>query len=302
MNKAFTSRVVEDLRPRIQALVDELLDAIQDQGEMDIVSDLALPLPTTVIAWLLGVPPEDRSQFAIWSHGIMSFQGAGVLSSSSLERSQESLLSMRAYIGELLAERRRRPHDDLLGRLVEAESSGERLTEAELMSTCVTLLVAGFETTTTLITNGVCTLLRQPDQLQLLRDDPTLMPTAVEEILRFESPIQRNPRRVAEDMELGGQRLQKGEFVFQLLGSANRDPDAFIDPDRFDVARRPNRHVAFGHGIHFCLGAPLARLEAPIAIGTLLRRMPRLRLAASAAEWSSHTTLRTLPGLPVAFQ
>jgi cytochrome P450 len=301
VNKAFTPRVVEQLRPQIQDLVDELLDAVQDSGEMDIVRDLAHPLPATVISGLLGVPPEDRNQFKVWADSILSFQGAGVLPAEFLERSQESLLAMRAYFGGLIAERRRRPHDDLLGRLVEAETGGDRLTEAELMTTSVTLLIAGYETTTTLITNGLYSLLRHPDQLQLLREDPALMPTAVEEMLRFESPLQRNPRRVAATMEYGGQDMRAGDLVLQLLGAANRDPAIFPDPGRFDVRRQPNRHIAFGQGVHFCLGAPLARVEAPIAIGTVLRRMPRLRLNASTVEWMSHPLLRALPSLPVSF-
>jgi cytochrome P450 len=301
VNKAFTPRVVEALRPGIQALVDELLGAVQDQGEMDIVRDLAHPLPATVIAGLLGVPTQDRSQFKVWADGILSSQGAGFLPADVLERSQESLLAMRGYFGRLVAERRREPHDDLLGRLVEVEMGGDQLTEAELMTTSVNLLIAGFETTTTLIGNGLYTLLRHPDQLQVLRDDPSLMAGAVEEMLRFESPLQRNPRRVAEDMEYGGEQLRKGDFILQLLGSANRDPAYFPEPDRFDIHRRPNRHIAFGQGIHFCLGAPLARLEAPIAIGTILRRMPHLRLKTSSIEWAPHPLLRAMPALPVIF-
>lgn len=301
VNKAFTPRVVEQLRPQIQALVDDLLDAVQGVGEMDVVRDLAHPLPATVISGLLGVPAEDRNQFKVWADSILSFQGAGVLPAGFLERSQESLLAMRDYFRGLIAERRLHPHDDLLGRLVEAETGGDRLTEAELMTTSVTLLIAGYETTTTLITNGLYTLLRHPEQLRLLRGDPALMPSAIEEVLRFESPLQRNPRRVAEDMTYAGQDMKVGDFVLQLLGAANRDPETFPDPDRFDIARKPNRHVAFGQGVHFCLGAPLARVEAPIAIGAVLQRMPRLHLGASPVTWASHPLLRAMPSLPVAF-
>jgi pimeloyl-[acyl-carrier protein] synthase len=301
VNKAFTPRVVEQLRPRVQALADELLDAVQAVGEMNVVRDLAQPLPVTVISGLLGVPPEDRRQFKVWADSILSFQGAGVLPAGFLELSQESLVAMRGYFSGLIEERRRHPHDDLLGRLVEAEMGGDRLTEAELMTTSVTLLIAGYETTTTLITNGLYTLLRHPDQLQSLRDDPALMPAAIEELLRFESPLQRNPRRVAGDMEYAGQRMRAGELVLQMLGSANRDQAVFPDPDRLDITRQPNRHVAFGQGIHFCLGAPLARAEAQIAIGTVLRRMPHLRLNTDAIAWASHPLLRAMPSLPVAF-
>jgi hypothetical protein len=237
----------------------------------------------------------------VWADSILSFQGAGVLPAEFLELSQESLVAMRGYFAGLIAERRRQPHDDLLGRLVEAEMGGDRLTEAELMTTSVTLLIAGYETTTTLIASGLYSLLRHPDQLRSLRDDPALMPTAIEEILRFESPLQRNPRRVAGDVEYAGQRMKAGELVLQMLGSANRDPAVFPDADRFDIRRQPNRHVAFGQGIHFCLGAPLARVEAAIAIGTVLRRMPHLRLSTGAIAWASHSLLRALPSLPVAF-
>jgi pimeloyl-[acyl-carrier protein] synthase len=175
------------------------------------------------------------------------------------------------------------------------------LSEAELLTLCVNLLTAGHETTTNLIGNGLLTLLRHPDQLERLRADPSLMPTAIEEMLRFESPLQRNPRRVAVDLELRGQALRRGDFVLQVLGAANRDPAQFPDPDRFDVGRRTNAHVAFGFGVHFCLGAPLARLEGGIAIGTVLRRMPGLRLAAGDVRWQRSPLLRGLEALPLAF-
>ena len=301
VNKAFTPRVVERLRPRVQALVDGFLDAVQDRGEMDVVRDLAYPLPATVIAELLGAPPADRDRFKAWTAGIMAFQGTGRARPEVVEESQRHLLEMRAFLADLAARRRREPREDLMSGLVAAEAAGDKLTEAELLTTCVTLLTAGHETTTSLIGSGLYTLLRHPDQLALLRERPDLMPSAVEEMLRYESPLQRNPRRIAVDVELRGRQLRTGDYVMQVLGSANRDPAQFPDPDRFDIARQPNRHVAFGFGVHFCLGAPLARLEAPIAVGTVLRRMPNLRLATEAVEWHRHGLLRGLVSLPVAF-
>jgi cytochrome P450 len=301
INRAFTPRVVEQLRPRIVAIVAELLDAVEGREEMDAIRDFAYPLPATVIAELLGAPPESRERFKVWSDGILSFQGTGRTTPEVLARAQRDLLDMRAFLGELLEERRREPKEDLLTRLVEAEAEGDKLSQAELLTTCVTLLTAGHETTTNLIGNGLYTLLRHPEQLERLRQEPELMPAAVEEMLRFESPLQRNPRRVAEETELRGQRLKRGDFVLQILGAANRDPAQFPDPDRFDITRQPNRHVAFGMGIHFCLGAPLARLEAPIAIGALLERYPNLRLATDHVEWQRHGLLRALKALPIAW-
>ena len=301
INRAFTPRRIEGLRPRVQALVDELLGTIEAHGEMDVFHDLAYPLPATVIAELLGAPAADRDRFKVWSNGILAFQGTGRTTPDTLDRAQHDLLEMRAFLGELLERRRREPADDLLSAMVAAEAEGDKLSAAELLTTCVTLLTAGHETTTNLIANGLYTLLRHPEQLQQLRADPGLMATAVEEMLRYESPLQRNPRRLAEDVELHGQRLRRGDFVLQVLGAANRDPAQFPDPDRFNITRRPNRHVAFGMGIHFCLGAPLARLEAPIAIGTVLRRLPRLGLADGDIRWQEHGLLRALQSLPVVF-
>lgn len=299
VNTAFTPRVVASMRPRVQAVVDELLDAVRDRGSMDVIRDLAYPLPATVIAELLGASVDDRDRFKAWSAGILAFQGSGRVDPAVLDRSQGDLIEMRTFLSDLLARRRRAPRDDLLTRLVAAESGGDKLGEAELLTLCVNLLTAGHETTTNLIGNGLLTLLRHPDQLARLRADPSLMPTAIEEMLRFESPLQRNPRRVAVDLRLGDQPLRRGDFVLQVLGAANRDPAQFPDPDRFDIARQPNGHVGFGFGIHFCVGAPLARLEGAITIETVLRRMPRLQLAGEAAQWQQSALLRGLETLPV---
>jgi cytochrome P450 len=301
VNKAFTPRIVERLRPRIQTLVDELIDAVQAHGQMDIVRDLAYPLPAIVIAELLGAPVEAREDFKTWSDGILAFQGMGVVTPEVLEHSQRNLLAMRNFLGGLLAQRRRQPKDDLLSHLAAAEMQGDRLTEAELLTTCVTLLTAGHETTTNLIANGLYTLLRHPEQLEQLRASPALMTSGIEEMLRYESPLQRNPRRVLADLEYGGAQMRRGDYVLQLLGAANRDPRVFSEASVFRLTRQANRHLAFAFGIHFCLGAPLARLEAPVAIGTTLRRLPAMRLACESVEWQCHGLLRGLVALPVAF-
>jgi len=292
--------VVEAMRPRLQKLIDDLLDAAEPRGQMDLLRDLAYPLPAVVIAQMLGAPPEDRENFKTWSDGIVAFQGSGVVSAERMRSSQDDLLAMRAYLTKLIDDRRREPRDDLLGRLVSAEMEGDRLTQAELLTTCVTLLTAGHETTTTTLANGLYTLLKNPDELERLRADPELMPTAIEEILRFESPLHRNPRRASMDLEYAGQQIRRGDYVLQIFASANRDPEVFPDPHRFDVARQPNRHLAFGLGLHFCVGAPLARLEALIALNTILRRLPNLRLN-GPVEWERHSLFRTLKALPVAF-
>ena len=301
LTKAFTPRVIEKLQPRIQQLVDELLDAAVPSRALDLVRDLAYPLPAIVIAELLGAPAAARDDFKIWSDGILAFQGMGVVTPDVLEHSQRHLVAMRGFLIDLLAERRRQPQDDLLSHLAAAETAGDRLTEAELLTTCVTLLTAGHETTTNLIANGLYALLCHPDQLALLRADPGVMPTAVEEMLRYESPLQRNPRRVSEDMVFRGAQMKRGDYVLQMLGAANRDPEIFAEADCFKLARQPNRHLAFAFGIHFCVGAPLARLEAPITISAVLNRLPGLRLATDAVEWQEHGLLRGLAALPVAF-
>ena len=301
INKAFVPRTIDQMRGRLQGLIDELIDAALPRGQMDLVRDLAYPLPATVITELLGAPPSQRDNFKRWSDGILAFQGSGVVSADLIEHSQRHLLEMRAYLTELIAERRGQPRDDLLGRLVEAETEGDRLSSAELLVICVTLLTAGHETTTNLIANGTYTLLRHPEQMEALRREPQLMAGAIEEVLRYEGPLQRNPRRAAENLELGGQQLRQNDYLLPLLGAANRDPLAFPEPQRFDITRQPNRHLAFGQGIHFCVGAPLARLEGQLALGTILRRLPKLRLNTEKVEWERHTLFRALRALPVAF-
>ncbi len=293
VSKAFSPATVERMRPRIHAIVAELLDATAGKNALDVIADFAYPLPAMVICEMLGLPPSDRPQFRSWTEDILALMGGG-LDAAGAERGQNSLQALREYYRRIIHERRAHPGDDLISNLVHAQEHGQRLSEPELLSTSVTLLTAGQETTTSLIANGLLALLRHPDQLALLRSRPELMPSAVEEFLRYESPVQRQLRLVTEDFELHGQRIRKGQIVSPFLGAANRDPAHFTDPDRLDITRTDHRHTAFGYGIHFCLGAPLARLDAPIAFAALLSRFPRLRLADQALEFKPDVTVRRL--------
>jgi cytochrome P450 len=302
ISKAFSARVIQLMEPRIQGIVNELVGAVADKGRMDVVSDLAYPLPAIVIAELLGAPAADRDRFKRWSDDIVAFQGTGRAIPEAIERSRDGLVEMRGYLADLFEDHRRSPRDGLLGNLVRAEEAEGGLTTEELYSTCVTFLIAGHETTTSLITNGLYTLLRHPDQLAAVRRDRARLPNAIEECLRYESPVQRAFRRVTEDFEYGGCRMRAGQITLQLLGAANRDPNRFADPDRFDISRHPNRHIAFGTGIHFCIGAPLARLEASIALTAIFDRLEDLQLETDKVVWQSEKTLfRCLESLPLTF-
>lgn len=296
VSKAFSPAMVERMRPRIHAIVAELLDATAGKDTLDVIADFAYPLPAMVICEMLGLPPSDRPQFRSWTEDILALMG-GNLDAAGAERGQNSLRGMRDYYRHIIAERRAHPGDDLISSLVHAQEQGQRLSEPELLSTSVTLLTAGQETTTSLIANGLLALLRHPDQLALLKSRPELMASAVEEFLRYESPVQRQLRLATEDFELHGQHIRKGQIVSPFLGAANRDPAHFADPDQLDITRTDHRHTAFGYGIHFCLGAPLARLDAPIAFAALLRRFPRLRLADRAVEFKPDVTVRRLTSL-----
>jgi cytochrome P450 len=298
--QAFTPRMVERLRPRIQEIADELVDRVAAQGRMELVDDFAFPLPITVIAELLGIPAEDRDRFRMWSNSFVLPPMTDELREQFLRHTDEFV----AYLDALFAERRAAPRDDLLSALVQAEDDGDRLSENELYSMAVLLIVAGHETTVSLITNAVLALMRQPDELERLQADPSLMPTAVEELLRFDSPVERTIARwVTEDTQLGGQSIARGDLVIAVVGSANRDDAQFPDADVLDLGRTANRHVGFGRGPHFCLGAPLARLETEIALATLLRRLPNLRLAIDEDElyWRPIPLFRSLASLPVAW-
>ena len=270
-------------------------------GEMEIMRDLAYPLPVSIISQLLGIPAEDHEQFRYWNNGVNELTASGRTTPENIERGLPSFLHLRAYLRRLIAQRRQDPQDDLLSALVAAEENGDRLGEDELVTTYQTLITAGFETTMNLIGSGLLSLLRHPAQLQWLRAEPTLMEAAVEELLRYETPFQRNWRVTAQDVELGGKHIGRGQLVAQMLGAANRDPAVFPDPDRLDITRRSGRHIAFGYGIHFCIGAPLARIEASIAFNSLLRRFPALRLKDDKIEWREEIVFRGLNSLTVQF-
>jgi len=303
VSQAFTPRVIERMRSHIQEIVDRLLDRAQNAKAMDVIEDLAYPLPVTVICEMLGVPTEAHAGIRQWSADIArSLDAIGMPSDEGVvKRGRLARQAMLDYFRGIIPERRQNPRDDLLSLLIAAEGQGDKLTEGELLITCNLLFVAGHETTVNLIGNGLFALLNHPDQLDKLRGNPTLIPSVVEELLRYDSPVQRTARITNTDVELDGRKIAKSSMVIAAIGAANRDPAHFPDPDRLDITRRDNRHIAFGFGIHFCLGAPLARLEGQIAIGTLLRRMPELKLATSAPEWRESSTLRGLKALPVVF-
>jgi cytochrome P450 len=288
VTKAFNARVVEGMRPRMQEIVNEVFDRTLAAGSMDVIKDLAIPLPVTVLAEILGVPKADVHLFKDWADGVLAFQGLNKPGVETLRRSQAAILGIRGYLGALLKEKKHHPGQDLLSELAAAESEGEKLSETELVSTCITLLVAGHETTTSLIGNGIWALLRYPEEWQMLKDDPSLVPSAVEEILRFESPVARQPRLMKVDTEMGGKTLRQGEMLFQMLNAANRDPAYFTDPDTFDIRRQKNRHIAFGLGAHFCVGALLARSEGNVVFSTLVKRLPQLRLVDEKPDWDVH--------------
>jgi cytochrome P450 len=303
VSKAFTPRVVEGLRPRVQQIVDGLLDGVERAGAMDLIEEFAYPIPVAVICEMLGVPVEDHEQFKGWSLDIA--RGLDLIwlgpDSEIGRRSVEARHGLADYFRGLIAQRRAAPRGDLLSALIAAEEAGDTLNENELLATCILLLIAGHETTVNLIGNGMLALLRHPDQLQRLRADPRLIGTAVEELLRYDGPVQRTARIPSEDVTIGGRTIPKGDMVMPFIGAADRDPAQFPDPDRLDIGRSDNRHVAFGLGIHFCLGAPLARIEGQIAINTLVRRLPKLTLATERPEFRQSLTLRGLKSLPVAF-
>jgi pimeloyl-[acyl-carrier protein] synthase len=300
VNKAFTPAAVGRLRPRVEAIVAGLLDQVAGAGAMDVVEDLAYPLPVTVICELFGVPEADRDRFRAWSRELVRLLDP-LVADDALQRAMKARLALRDYLRDLIAERRVHPGADLLTALISAEDQGQQLSEAELVSMCVLLLVAGHETTVNLIANGTLALLRNPEARASLQADPELAGSAVEELLRYDSPVQFTSRHALADLDIGGRRIRAGETVIGVLGAANRDPAQFPDPDRLDLARAPNRHIAFGGGIHFCLGAPLARMEARIAIPALLERLPGLELGPEPPVRRDTVTLRGLSSLPATF-
>jgi len=299
VSKAFTPRAVAALGPRVQQIVEELLNGLAGKKRFDLISEFAYPLPVIVIAEMLGIPARDRDRFNVWSNDI-ALAVEPVLTNEEIARVKRASDEIVAYFEEIIARRRDRPEEDRLSALLAAEEEGDKLTHDELIGTLMLLLVAGNETTRSLIGNGMLALLKNPAQLQRLRDRPELLDSAIDELLRYDSPVQFIIRVVMEDAEFKGRRLRAGQKMMILVGAANRDPAVFPNPDSFDIERHPNRHVSFGQGPHFCVGAPLARLEAPIAINALLRRLPNLELETEELVWKN-TVFRGLERLPVTF-
>jgi cytochrome P450 len=303
VSKAFTPRVIETMRPHVKGLVDGFLDTVASRGGMDVIAELAYPLPVTVISEMLGVPPEDNDRIHGWSLDLARSLDAIAMpvEADVMTRGREASQALHDYFRRLCAVRREVPQADLLSGLIAAEEAGDRLSERELLSTCILLYVAGHETTVNLIGNGLLGLLRHRGEWERLVADPGLIPAAVEELLRFDGPVHRTGRQPQVDVELAGTVIPAGSLVLGILPAANRDPSHFPDPDRLDVGRRPERHLAFGWGIHICLGAPLARLETQVALQSLVSRWPDLRLATETVEWRAGATLRGLRALPVVF-
>ena len=300
INKAFTPRMVEALRPRIQALVEELLDAARGKERMEVISELANPLPVIVIGEMLGLPRQDWRKLKQWSDKLAALIGTGRPTLAEVEGALGAILEFEDYFRPLLAQRRIQPGPDLLSALAQAEEQGNLLTEQEVLSTCTLVLFAGHETTTNLIGNGLLALLRHPEQWELLRGAPELLPDAVEELLRYDSPVQFTNRMAAVDLELGGHTLRKGDRVMLLIAAANRDPAQFQDPDRLDVRRKELRHQSLGMGPHYCVGAALARVEAQETFAALMRRFPRMQVAPGVSpEWADNVGFRGLKSLPV---
>jgi cytochrome P450 len=298
VNKAFTPQTIEALEPRIRTITAELLDQIDDPTAFDLMEAMANPLPVIVIAELLGVPPADRVQFKIWSDQ-RARTLEPTLTASELQEAGRAGAALDAYFLDIIKDRRQEPRDDLISALVAAEEAGDKLTEREMVIMLRLLLVAGNETTTNLIGNGMLALLRHPEQMQILRDHPSLMSSAIEELLRYDSPVQTDMRTAMEDHELDGRPIRKGQGAVLLIGAANHDPQAFPEPERLDITRNKHSAISFGRGIHHCLGAALARLEGRMAFEALLDRFGDLHLRTTQPAFKDHIVLRGLRTLPI---
>ena len=300
VSKAFTPRSVAELQPRIQQIVDDLLDAVEDRDRFDLVESFAYPLPVIVIAEMLGVPPHDMDRFKVWSNDV-ALSVEPTVNDEQVARIKQSSQELIDYFDSIIGLRRKDPQDDMITALMAAEEEGDRLTHEELLAMLLLLLVAGNETTRNLIGNGTLALLRHPDQLQKLRDDSALVGPAVDELLRYDSPVQLDGRMAIEDVEIGGKLIRPGQRVICLLGAANRDPSVFADPDALDVTRQEKSHLSFGRGIHHCLGAPLAILEGRIAFASLLERFSSIRLLREP-EYRDQVVLRGVEELWIEVQ
>jgi cytochrome P450 len=301
-SQAFTPARIETLRSHIQEIVDRLLDAVEARGEMDVIGDFAEPLPAVVTAEMLGLPVEDRHRLKAWSANFAEMLGNFQHNPDHASRMLQTAEEMTAYFQEAVRQIKAHPREGLINSLLTAETNGDRLTEEEVVANAIITMVGGQETTTNLIGNGVLTLLRYPEAMKTLRENPSLTASAVEEMLRFESPSQHTARLAPSDRMLGGKQIRKRQAVIAVMAAANRDPERFPEPDRFDIARTDNRHVAFGYAAHFCFGAPLARMEGQIAFATLLRRLANIQLEPQNLVWRTNLGLRGLTSLKVSFQ
>jgi pimeloyl-[acyl-carrier protein] synthase len=300
-SQAFTPARVEALRVHIQDIANRLLDEVMPRGEMELISDFAAPLPSIVTAELLGVPTSDHRKLKQWSAGLAEMLGNFQHNPDRTESVLNTAAEMSAYFRDAIREQRVHPREGLLHALLAAEVEGDRLSDEEVAASLIVTMVGGQETTMNLIGNGMLSLLRNPDVAADLRNDLSLIPSAVEELLRFESPSQHTARLAQDDIELGGKLIRKRQAVYAVMGAANRDPERFEDPDRIDIRRKENRHVAFGFGAHFCFGAPLARLEGQVAFATLLRRLQNPELKPGPISWRDNLGLRGLNALPLTF-
>jgi cytochrome P450 len=298
VSRAFTPPAIERLRPHVSELVDSMLDAAQERGQMDVIADLARPLPSTIICEMLGVPLQDRPMFTDWTAHVTHLLTPQIMTDEIRRLAGEAAIGLTQYMTQLIDERRKQPGDDMMSVLIRAEQDGDKLSPEEVITQCVGLLVAGFETTIGLIGNGVRQLLLHPEQLRKLVENPTLIGSAVEECLRYDGPIPATRRVLHENAALGGYVIPQNTELLLCIASAHRDPEVYADPERFDIARGQTSNLAFGGGIHFCLGAHLARLESQIAIGRLVQRFPQLQLENPAPHWGP-SLFRVLERLPV---
>ncbi|WP_017655964.1 cytochrome P450 [Fortiea contorta] len=302
VNKVFSLKMVENIRPAILDIADHLLDQVQDKGAMDLVEDFAFPLPVTVIATLLGVNPQDRPLFREWALALQHASASRLTPSPAVyAQAEEATWGLITYFKRAIAECHQEPRQDLITALVKAQDEDNKLNDEEILATCIHLLTAGHETTINLIAKGTLALLRHPETLQLLRSHPELITGAVEELIRYDSPVQMVSRWAFADIEIGGKLIRCGDSVGLILGSANRDPARFPDPDILDIQRQDGKHSGFGSGIHFCLGAALARSEAQIALNVLLNRLPQLRLIDKNIAWANNIVFHGPKNLQVAF-
>jgi len=298
---AFTPRKVEELRRVIRSIADELIDKVVTCGRLDLIADFAAPLPAIMTAKLMGVPVEDHRQLGVWANDIAEVHGNFQHHPDRVREIVQSLQDMKTYLVDRMQELRKRPDNGLIYSLMTAEVDGQRLTDEEVIASTVVTIIGGHETTTNLIASGFLTLLRNPDSFEQLRSHPEIIASAVEELLRYESPVQHTARIAPADTDLGGKTIRKGAKVVAVLAAANRDPSRFSDPDRLDLLRPDNRHVAFGWAAHFCFGAPLARMEGQIAFNVLLRRLPRPAVLDKIVDWRSNAGLRGLTMLNLSF-